>query len=349
MAATRLPHCVTSGLQHSATTEMDTNALTILLFLICLGLSFLLSGMEAGVFALSRLRVRQQVRAGRKSAKALHSYLENPEDFLWTILVGNTVANFLILGLIIAWLHGGLGPRRLLFALIFLASVFLFYALFDLLPKMLFRQFPNRLCLLAASPFRFIHLALRPLVSLVEGFSQLILRWTGGRVFTGRLFGSREELRLMMQESGQVFTSEERMMINRVLDLQTLTAGQITTPLSQAVTVTMSMPIKDALALCQERNLTRLPVWETPARERIVGILNVNTLIYQPEPDVNKPVAEFVRPALYLDEDLRLETALQRLQRGGQRLAIVLGRNRKEIGIVSLQDILKVIFGEVSL
>jgi CBS domain containing-hemolysin-like protein len=56
-----------------------------------------------------------------------------------------------------------------------------------------------------------------------------------------------------------------------------------------------------------------------------------------------------VKPALYLDEDLRLETALQRMRRGGQRLAIVLGRDRRETGIVSLEDILKVVFGEVNL
>jgi CBS domain containing-hemolysin-like protein len=52
---------------------------------------------------------------------------------------------------------------------------------------------------------------------------------------------------------------------------------------------------------------------------------------------------------LYLDEDLRLEVALRRMQRSGQRLAVVLGRDQREIGIVSLQDILKLIFGEVSL
>src|SRR5256885_16355439 len=57
-------------------------------------LSFFMSGMEAGVFALSRLRIRQLMRAGKLRAKVLHGYLERPEDFLWTILVGNTLANF---------------------------------------------------------------------------------------------------------------------------------------------------------------------------------------------------------------------------------------------------------------
>ena len=60
-------------------------------------------------------------------------------------------------------------------------------------------------------------------------------------------------------------------------------------------------------------------------------------------------MGDYVKPALFLDEDLRLEVALRRMQRSGQRLAIVLGRDRREIGIVSLQDMLKVIFGEVSL
>jgi CBS domain containing-hemolysin-like protein len=329
---------------------MTTNPIIWAAFLACLAVSFVLSGMEAGVFALSRLRIRQQMRAGQPSAKVLHDYLENPENFLWTILVGNTVANFLILGWLIARLHEALGAYRIWFVAVFSVAVFLFYAFFDLLPKMLFRLYPNRLCVLLARPFRFIHLALRPLVALVETFSSALLRWRGGKAFTGHLFGNREELRLVMQESAQAFTSEERTMINRVLDLQTLTVRQAMKPLEQAVVMTTQTPVSAALALCRERNLTRLPVWENrDGQPRIIGLLALNTLLYQPALDTNKPVGEFVKPALYLDEDLRLEVALRRLQRSGQRLAIVLGRDRREIGILSLQDVLKGIFGEVSL
>jgi CBS domain containing-hemolysin-like protein len=219
-----------------------------------------------------------------------------------------------------------------------------------LLPKMLFRMYPNRLCVVLARPFRFIDVALRPLVALVETFSSALLRWRGGKVFTGHLFGNREELRLVMQESAQVFTSEERTMINRVLDLQTLTVRQAMKPLEQAVAMTAQTPVSAALALCREQKLTRLPVWETrDGQQRIIGLLALNTLLYQPALDTNKPVGDYIKPALYLDEDLRLEVALRRLQRSGQRLAIVLGRDRREIGILALQDVLKFIFGEVSL
>ena len=329
---------------------MNTSIPTWIFLALCLCTAFLLSGMEAGVFALSRLRVRRLARTGKPSAKLLHGFLERPENFLWTILVGNTLANFLILGWTLLKLREALLGHHVWIAMAFGAAVFLFYAFFDLLPKMLFRTNPNRLCVLLARPFRFIHLALRPLVALVETFSSALLRWRGGKVFTGHLFGNREELRLVMQESAQAFTSEERTMINRVLDLQTLTVRQAMKPLEQAVVMTAQTPVSAALALCRERKFTRLPVWETrDGRQRVVGLLALNTLLYQPALDTNKPVGEYVKPALYLNEDLRLEVALRRLQRSGQRLAIVLGRDRREIGILSLQDVFKVIFGEVSL
>jgi CBS domain containing-hemolysin-like protein len=329
---------------------MSGKTIIWLVFGVCLVVSFLLSGMEAGVFALSRLRIRQQMRAGRASARVLHQFLENSENFLWTILVGNTVANFFILGWIVVVLHDALPRHQVWFVAFFGLIVFGFYAVFDLLPKMLFRLFPNRLCIVLARPFAFIHLVLRPLVALVEWFSGRLLVWRGGKVFTGHLFGNREELRLVMQESAQALSSEEKVMINRVLDLQTLTVRQVLKPLDQAVTITAQTPLGEVLALCRERKLTRLPVWEQrDGEKRIVGLLSLNPLLYQEDFDPARPAGEFVTAALYLEEDLRLEVALRRMQRGGQRLAIVLGRDRKEIGILSLQDVLRVIFGEVSL
>ncbi len=324
--------------------------LTLGILALCLALSFLLSGMEAGVFALSRLRVRQQMRSGRASARLLHGYLENPENFLWTILVGNTLVNVAVLGWLTARLHAALAHRPVVLAGVYAAAVFLFYALFDLLPKMLFRTYPNRLCLWAARPFRLVHVALRPLVALVEGTSTLLLRRTGGEAFTGRLFGNREELRRVMQESAQALSSEERVMINRVLDLQTLSVRQIATPLERAVTVEAHTPVAEVFRLARERGLSRFPVWDGRAQpRRIIGLVDVNRLMFLPQLDPAQPVSGHVQPAVYLEEDLRLETALRRLQRGGQRLAIVLGRDRQESGIVSLEDILRTMFGEVQL
>jgi CBS domain containing-hemolysin-like protein len=81
----------------------------------------------------------------------------------------------------------------------------------------------------------------------------------------------------------------------------------------------------------------------------VVGVLELRTLLFQSGLDETRPVNDFVQPALYLDDQTRFEVALRQMQRTGQRLAIVLGPDRREVGLVALQDILRVIFGEVKL
>jgi putative hemolysin len=329
---------------------MGSGALMGLMVAFCLGFSFLLSGMEAGVFALSRLRIRNQMKQGRPAARLLMRYLDDPENFLWTILVGNTLANFSVFAILIVHLHGFFAGQPALFVAVLGLAVLLFYVLFDLLPKLLFRTYPNRLCLALVRPFRAVHIALTPAVGVVETLSDALLGLTGGREFKGHLFGNRDELRLVMQESAQHFTSEERAMINRVLDMQRLTVRLLARPMEQVVVADRATPMREVLVLCQEKGYSRLPVCEGEgSTRRVTGILSLRKLLYGPEIDPDRTAAEYVTPALYLDGELRAEVALKRMQKAGQRMAIVLGLDKREIGVVTVQDILQHVFGEVHL
>ena len=329
---------------------MEPNYLNGIVLALALMLAFVLSGMEAGVFALNRLRIRRQARAGKPSAKLLNNFLDQPERFLWTILVGNTLANFLVLGLTLAKIHEWFSGRTVLIGIIFAATVFLFYTFFDLLPKMLFRVFPNQLCLWAARIFRPVSFVLSPLVLLVEGVSRLLLRLTGGRVFTGQLFGNREEMRAVMRESAPTFTSDEHTMINRILDLQDLTVRQVAVPLAKMVAVESQTPVAGALAFAREKKISRLPVWEMrDSRRRIGDLLFIGPLLFHDDLDLQKPASAYMSPAFYVNENVRLEIALRLMQRAGHRLAVVLAGDGRETGIVTLEDILKVMFGEIKL
>jgi len=312
--------------------------------------SFVLSGMEAGLLALNRLRIRNLMRKGGRRARLLHGWLEQPENFLWTILVGNTLANFLAGGLMVYALHRQFKDSPALFAGATLVMALLFYAWCELLPKMLFTRFPNRLTLLVTPVFRGIHFALRPLVGVTSALSNGLLRWTGGQIFTGHLFANRDELRRLMQESANGMTSEERAMISRVLDLQNLTVRSIAVPWEKVVSVEAGTPMRKVMELFRQRQFTRMPVCESrTGRARASGVLSLRRLLFQGEVDEQKLAADYLQPALYLNEEMRLEDALRAMQRSGQRLGIVLARDQRELGVVSLEDILKVVFGEVSL
>jgi CBS domain containing-hemolysin-like protein len=139
-------------------------------------------------------------------------------------------------------------------------------------------------------------------------------------------------------------------MINRVLDLQHRTVRQIAIPLASALTVTDQTPMREVMTLCREHNVTRLPVWQGEGTQRrMAGILSLRSALYREDFNPELKAAAYLHPSLYLEEDTPLEVAFSRLQRAGERVAIVLDRHRKEIGIVSLQDILKAVFGEVQL
>ncbi|MCP5517887.1 MAG: DUF21 domain-containing protein [Verrucomicrobiales bacterium] len=325
-----------------------TAALLIgLAFLLSLSVSFALSGMEAGMLSVNHLRLRRWMREGNPAARRLYTCLQNPERFLWTILVGNVLANFFVLTLAFFLLHAGLGGGRTWLAGC-LGVTFLLYALVDLLPKMLFRSLPTRLSLAFSRFHGWISLALGPVVAPVTWLANVLLRLTGGRRFTGRMFGNLEELRLVMQESGGALTTEERSMINRVLDLQGMTAGGLTVPLDQATCVAPDTTVSEILNIFRREPFGRLPVRDRESG-RVLGYVSLRAMLYGPEQPGDRPAGEVMLPVLHLQETDLIEQALRRFRRSGQRLAIVLDRHHQEIGILTLEDILRHIFGRLPL
>ena len=106
--------------------------------------------------------------------------------------------------------------------------------------------------------------------------------------------------------------------------------------------------VAEALNVVRESGYTRLPVWQQRAGgRRIAGLISAESLMFDGNLDPNRKVVELISLGLFLSEALRLDSALDRMQRSGQRLAVVLGRDGSDVGIVALEDILKTIFGEV--
>ena len=139
-------------------------------------------------------------------------------------------------------------------------------------------------------------------------------------------------------------------MINRVLDLQSLTVRQIALPLAKMPSVGADTPIAEALALCADRNVARLIVWSDEGkRDRVLGVLSLTSIIYNPEPEQRGRARDHLQPALFIDEGMRLEEAFRRMQKSRSRLAILVGPDQVEAGAISMDDILTAIFGEVRL
>ena len=312
-------------------------------------LSFFLSGMEAGVFALSRLRVRQRARAGSGNARRLLAYMDRPEDFLWTILVGNTLANFAAVALILQDLQVWSRGRPWTLWPMLLATGLVLYLACELLPKRLFQRMPNRLCLGLLPVFSAIHWMLSPVVFLVGRFAQALLWVTGDRALSGRLFANRDELKALIQSSTGGLSKTERSLIYRVIDAQNLTLSRVAKPLDRVQTVSASATLEEVRESCRREGYTRMPVWGgSGPKRRIEGIVSLKDVLYS-EPDAHRTTAgDWLRPALFLDDSLRIEEALRAFQRSGEHLAIVRGPGGVDAGIVTLSDVLGALFLEVT-
>ena len=327
--------------------------------ILCAGVSFFLSGLETGLVEVSRLRLRRMAREGNMKASQLLRYLDEPENTLWTILVGNTLANvyLALVGLYVLAKFLSvedlsqllkLSPQAAVFWVLYLFACLLFYSFCELLAKMLFRQQATRLSVMLIGAFRCVELIISPLVGALKFFSEVLLLSPIRDRRQSSLFGSREELRQLMTESGQGLTDDERVMIDRVLDLQNIPVRELAKPFDDFEEIHEDLPVGDLVRNFKVETYTRYPVWTGAGNNRrIAGVVDLRRLIFLNESEWHRPVGHFVESALYQDEDVRLQKLLQTMQRSGQRVIIILDKRKREMGMISLPDILKVVFGRV--
>ena len=319
--------------------------LQIVLIIVSAFISFIFSGIEAGVYSINRSRIKKQMQEGDKGASLLLNFQREPENFYLTVLLGNAIANG-VFAVVLILLLLKISSAALFWSL-FLLCVFSLFTVCNLLPKKLFSLFPDKLSLAVARPFRVIQFMLAPFVSLIKALFGKTLTGAMGQTLAKPLFRSREELKKLMEDSDDCLSDEERTMISQVLRLSERTLGQVAIPLNLSVTASADSPISSVVDLCKDHRIARVPIWKFVGGQRkVVGIVTLKTSLYKEDFDSDKPASEYMQPALFLPADLKVEAALKRMQRSGQWLAIVTSESQKEAGIVSLQDILKVVFSD---
>ena len=319
--------------------------LEIILLVLSSVISFIFSGIEAGVYSINRSRIKKKRREGDKGASLLLNFQREPENFYLTVLLGNAIANGVFAIVLVLMLKGIVNGA--LFWSLFLLCVFLLFTFCDLLPKKLFSRFPNKLSVAVARPFRAVQITLTPFVRLTQALFGNTLAGAVGPPLAKRLFKNREELKKQMEDSDDSLSDEERTMISQVLRLSERTLGQAAIPLNLSVTASADSPISSVVDLCRNHRIARVPIWKFGGGQRkVVGIVTLKTSLYREDYDSSKPAGEYMQPALFLPADLKVEASLKRMQRSGQWLAIVTSESQKEAGIVALQDILKVVFSD---
>jgi putative hemolysin len=305
------------------------------LIFICWTVSFFFAGIEAGLLSIDPVRLRHHVKQRKPSALRLERLMKHPERLLITVLLITNMADILGLLLLTKLLVGYFDYAGFVIAIVVALPIYLF--VLAVLPKSLFRRFPFRALAALAGLLNFLSICLWPILEIGKWAGRLLMPKRAGD--SARLFVAREELKqiAIQSEHEGTLTSTERAMIHNVVDFRNVNARDVMTPLDQTIIIAPDAPIVDALKLGAATAVDRFPVISREGQP--VGIVNVlDILLDQPRHD---SLASYTRRIVTVTDNEPAYRVLQRLRATRLGLAAVVDSQRKLIGIVTGEDIIK--------
>jgi putative hemolysin len=310
------------------------------------GASFFFALAESSLFALGKWQASQLAEHFPVPGGRVVRLLQEPSELLATIVLGNTLANGLIvaLGLAQVLAHHYWPERWGLSVLIVLGLLVLVLIGGEIWPKTLAVRDPKRWAMRIAGPMLLLHNAARPLHRLVEWLDSLLLQSVLRRAvkpIAERVDEEYHELIELAVQQGALAEGEKEI-IAEIINLDKKTAGQVMIPISQANCISDDLSIEEMVEASRRHQHRRLPIYDG-STETIVGVLDTKKLLLEPQADLADAIEfpSFVPESMNL---LQLMKALQRQQRG---LAIVLNEFGGTAGVVTMQNILEEVVGKI--
>jgi putative hemolysin len=315
---------------------------------VSLFLTAFASAAEAAVSSANRFRVRRMAKDGVAGAARVDSILDREEWHLSALLILKNAA--LILAACLTTVLGlSYAPQwGIVVAIISLTLLVLF--LCRLIPRAWAMRDPEAAMLKLARPIAWLALILYPFVRVFEALTNSLFSGREGRTASKDAADLEEELRLFIdagEEEGYI-EEDEREMIASICEFDATLVREIMVPRIDMVAVEVGASIEDALDVIVETGYSRIPIYEG-AIENIIGVLNAkDVLAYLRDNDISKEgLRELLRPAHFVPETNKIGEVLEELQSERIQLAIVVDEYGGTAGLVTVEDALEEIVGEI--
>ncbi len=303
---------------------------------------------DAALGSLSSARVEELVRAGRPGARQLAAVVADRRRHINLLLLLRLVCELTATVLVTVACLGLIAPSWLAVLVAAVGMVVVSYVLVGVGPRTVGRQHPYGVGLIAAGPVRVLGSVLGPLSRLLIWVGNLI---TPGRGFREGPFSSEVELRELVDLAGErgVVDEGEREMIHSVFELGDTIAREVMVPRTEIVWIEKSKSVRQALALSLRTGFTRLPVIEESVDD-VVGVVNLKDLMSDTlaEPESGHTVGDLMGSAAFIPDTKRLDELLKQMQRDRTHLAIVIDEYGGTAGLLTIEDILEEIVGEIT-
>ncbi|PZR38963.1 MAG: hemolysin [Azospira oryzae] len=317
----------------------------------------------AAEFAIVKVRSSQiALQQGTVSKKAAKIIINNLDGYLAATQLGITLAS-LALGwvgedvvseMVLSVVHSlglDISPEtahKIALPTAFIILTILHIVFGELAPKSVAIRYPTQTTLWVAVPLRIFHLVCRPFIRLLNGFANLILRMFGIKPVSEQEIHSEEELKLIIAESeeGGAIESSERELIQNVFDFDDRVVKQIMVPRAKVSGISLSSTLEEVVNIVFREGYSRYPVYDKSLDE-ISGVIIAKDVMRHYVQKSGKSLAEIMNKVYYVTEHKPIDQLLREFQKNKAQMAIVISEYGDMLGMVTLEDILEELVGEI--
>ncbi|MDP4598101.1 MAG: HlyC/CorC family transporter [Pseudomonadales bacterium] len=324
--------------------DLSVGALTGAIFVLVV-LSAYFSGSETAMMAMNRYRLKHLANEGHGGARRASRLLERPDKLLSVILIGNNFVNFSAASIATLLALKLFGEAGIAIAPVACTLIFLIFS--EVAPKTVSAAYPEKIALPSSYILNILMWILYPLVWLVNGTANGLLRLAGFRpenAIEDNL--SHEELRTVVFEGAQIAAHPQNMMLG-VLDLDKVTVEDIMVPRTEIFGIDLEDDLEDIVLQIRASQHTRLPVFKNDI-DKIIGVLHMrNAAKLLTQDTLSKAlILQGADEPYFVPENTPLQTLLFNFQQQKQRIGLVVDEYGDIQGIVTIEDILEEIVGE---
>jgi CBS domain containing-hemolysin-like protein len=319
---------------------------SIAIMLLLLLLEGFFSGSEIALVNADKLRLRARAGKGERGAQFALRLFERPEVLLTTTLVGTNIAVVTLTTLGTLLMIQAIGDLGELYAFLLFTPLLLVFG--EIVPKSVYQQQADALAPLVVYPLRFFSLLLFPIVWLFSLVARTAARIAGGPRSATSLFITRQQIANLvdMADRGADVDLFDRKRIERAIRFGDTTVGEAMVPLAEITALNHLRSTRDAVELVRHSGFNRLPIYQGNIGN-ITGIVTLTVWDLMDETVTTRPLGELVRPALYCSPLQPIDELLPLLRERDDHMAIVVDEFGSAIGMITMEDILEEVVGEI--
>jgi CBS domain containing-hemolysin-like protein len=327
--------------------EFSSPAILIILFILA-AISFFLSASETSIIGLSKIRLRHMLSRGLKRAQHIQHLISKMDKFIVGILVGNNLVNIAISAIITGICVYTLGYEWGIVVATVIGSFFI-VVFCEITPKIIAIKHTERIALLVAPLMELFLKIFNPVFVIFNGAGNLLVKMLRLETAKRSPLITEEELRLMIEvgvEEGFV-SDEERKMLHRIFEFGDTKVSDVMVPKEQITAVNSEASEEELLNVFAEQGHERLPAYKGSI-DNIVGIIHARDLLYMQRDKGLFLAQDLLREACFVPGNMRVNELLKKFQAEKIQIAIVHDeRNKKTLGLVTLEDLIEEIVGEI--